>query len=256
MKPRLIDTLILLVLAAVSLSACAGLPFTGGSSWREEVLLHDGRTLIVERSIVRRGRHEIGQSPPIGEQTIRFIMPDTHQTITWKDQYSEDLGMANFLPLALDIHHGVAYLIANPMGCLSYNKWGRPNPPHVVFKYNKNEWQRIPMEELPAEIKMPNLISSAPDVEVEKSGKRFMSAEMIKKIRMGYKQPDNRTILREPTTGGNTGCMVMVRYRGHWIWDKDPIARKSIDIEIINKNRKNTPDQGKPDSQAPEKATP
>jgi|GEM_PF-6491452 len=58
------------------------------------------------------------------------------------------------------------------------------------------------MEELPAEIKMPNLISSAPAVEVKKSGKRFMSAEMIKKIRMGYKQPDNRTILREPTTAG------------------------------------------------------
>jgi hypothetical protein len=227
---RAFASIILFVLAAASLGACAGLPFTGGSSWKEEALLHDGRTLIVERSIVRRGRHEIGQSPPIGEQTIRFTMPDTHQTITWKDQYSEDLGMANFLPLALDIHHGVAYLIANPMGCLSYNKWGRPNPPHVVFKYNKNEWQRIPMEELPAEIKMPNLISSAPDVEVEKSGKRFMSAEMIKKIRMGYKQPDNRTILREPTTAGDVGCMELIFYKGAWVGKGDSIGKRMMDM--------------------------
>jgi hypothetical protein len=69
---RAFASIILFVLAAASLGACAGLPFTGGSSWKEEVLLHDGRTLIVERSIIRRGRHEIGQPPPIGEQTIRF----------------------------------------------------------------------------------------------------------------------------------------------------------------------------------------
>jgi hypothetical protein len=49
------------------MSACAD-----GTSWKEEVLLHDGTKLIVERSVVRKGRHEIGQKPPIGEERLDF----------------------------------------------------------------------------------------------------------------------------------------------------------------------------------------
>jgi len=45
----------------------------------------------------------------------------------------------------------------------------------------------------------------------------------------------------------------MVRYRGYWIWDKDPIARELVDSEINRKNKKITPYQGRPDSQARKK---
>ena len=69
---RVFTSITLFVLAAASLGACAGLPFTGGSSWKEEVLLHDGGTLVVARAIVRRGRHEIGQSPPSGELAVEI----------------------------------------------------------------------------------------------------------------------------------------------------------------------------------------
>lgn len=106
--------------------------------------------------------------------------------------------MANFLPMLLDVYKEVAYLVASPMGCLSYNKWGRPNPPYVIFKYQDKEWQRIPLEELPSEIKMPNLIFSMPDFEVERAGTRFITAEKINVIISGYKQPEYKTILREP----------------------------------------------------------
>ena len=170
----------------------------GGTSWKEEVLLHDGGKIVVERSADRGGRHEIGQKPPYKEQRLSFVMPGTNQQVIWEDKFSEDLGMANFLPMLLDVHNGMAYLVASPMGCLSYNKWGRPNPPYVVFKYDSKVWQRIPLEELPAEIKTPNLIFSAPDIAVEKSGTQFMTAEMIKAIIAGYKQPEYKTILREP----------------------------------------------------------
>ena len=85
-----------------------------------------------------------------------------------------------------------------------------------------------------------------------------MSAEKVRELNKGVERnnPHLRTILREPTTGGNTGCLVMVRYRGYWIWDKSPTARKSIDIEIINKNGKSPADQAKPGRQAQEKAIP
>ena len=82
------------------------------------------------------------------------------------------------------------------MGCLAYNKWGRPNPPYVIFKHDGKEWKRIPLEELPAEIKMPNLIISDPDNEVKKMGKNLVTANEIRDVIKGYRIPEDRTILR------------------------------------------------------------
>jgi len=174
----------------------------GVDSWKEEVLLHDGSTMIVERTVERGGRHEVGQKPPYKEQSLSFTLPGTNQTITWEDHYSQDIGTANFLLMALEISGGTPYLVAYPMGCLSYNKWGRPNPSYVVFQYRSKEWQRIPLHELPAEITTPNVIFSQPDVQVERFGKRFITTEMIKGVINGYKQPEFKTILREPIAGG------------------------------------------------------
>jgi len=117
------------------------------------------------------------------------------------------------------------------MGCLSYNKWGRPNPPYVIFKYSGKEWNRISLQELPAEIKAFNLIGSSPDTEVKKSGKHFFTAEMIKAINADYKQPEYRSILREGMTKEriNEMCEERVQYKGHWILPNDPIARRFID---------------------------
>lgn len=259
MKPRLIALLVLFVLAAASLGACAGLPFTGGSSWKEEVLLHDGGTLVVERAIVRRGRHEIGQSPPIGEQTIRFKLPRSGKTVRWTRAYDDELGSSGLNLLAVHVLNDTPYVIAEPDLCLAYNKWGRPNPPYVIFRHDGTAWQRIPIAQLPIEFKTFNVVMALPEKYTKTMARAGrVSAEKIRELNSVIERdnPHLRTILREPTTGGNTGCTVMVRYRGHWIWDKDPIARKSIDIEIINKNRKSTPDQDKPDRQAQEKASP
>ena len=125
-------------------------------------------------------------------------MPGTAERVTWEDSYSEELGGANFNPMFLGVRKDKAYVLASPAGCLSYNKWGRPNPPYVVFKYEGKKWQRIPLQELPAEIVKPNLIISSPDDEVEKSGKRFITAEMVERMNQGFSQSEFKTILRAP----------------------------------------------------------
>jgi hypothetical protein len=215
-----------LLMMGASMSADAGLFGFGGTSWKEEVLLHDGSKIIVTRAVERDGRHEVGQNPPYKEQSLVFTMPGTKQQVTWEDKFSEDIGTASFLPMLIDIVKDTAYLVASPMGCLSYNKWGRPNPPYVIFKYDAKAWQRIQLQELPAEIKIPNLIQSSPDTEVEKSGKSFISAEMIKAIAADYRQPESKTILREPVKdGGITSCEHMVPYgKSGWLgldWFRD-----------------------------------
>lgn len=230
---RVFKTVGLIFTLGVSMNADAGLFGFGGTSWKEEVQLHDGSKIIVERSVERGGRHEIGQKPSYKEQSLSFTLPATGQRVTWEDNYSKDVGSANFLPMLIDIFKDTIYLVASPMGCLSYNKWGRPNPPYVVFKYQNKEWKRISLQELPAEIKTLNLIFSSPDIEVEKSGKHFMSAEMIKAITSGYKQPEYQTILREPVKAGAVGssvnCEELVFYKGAWVGPGDSIGKRMMD---------------------------
>ncbi len=206
------------------------------TSWKEEVFLYGGSKLIVERSVVRKGRHEPFQRPTIGEQTLSFVLPATHQRVRWKDEYSKELGSANFLPMLLEVDKDMAYLVVSPMGCLSYNKWGRPNPPYVVFKYHLGDWLRIPLRELPARFKTPNLIISSPDDAAKKTGVSLITAEMVTRINNapkagGSEQPQYKTILREPLNLGSLGvsCEELVYYKGAWISPRDSIGRRMMD---------------------------
>jgi hypothetical protein len=219
----------LMVMMALSLSACAGFPGLGGTSWREEVLLHDGSKIIVKRTAARGGRHEIGQQPPIREQGLTFFLPTTDERITWKSDYSQDVGLADFMPILLDIFHGTAYVVSAPVGCLSYNKWGRPNPPYVAFRYDDKAWKRISLQELPAEIKTPNFIISSPDNKVEQIGKSFVTAEDIRAINSNLTQPEYKTILREALANAGGGCPELVYYKGGWVGPGDSIGKRMMD---------------------------
>ena len=223
------------LMMGAGMNANAGLFGLGGTSWKEEVLLHDGGRIVVERRVERGGRHEIGQKPPYKEQSLQFTLPATGQAIKWEDRYSEDIGMANFLPMAIDVVNGTSYLVASPAGCLSYNKWGRPNPPYVIFKYVGNQWVRIPLQELPTEIKAPNLIVSAPDLEVEKIGKSPIPVDEIKRANAPHRQPEYRSILREAvragTEGSSVNCDELVFYKGAWVGPGDSIGKRMMDMK-------------------------
>lgn len=202
--------------AITSLLCITALSAWATDSWQEEVLLHDGQKIIVERSTVRGGRHEIGQRGAYIEQSLRFIQPGTGNTIEWKDDFSKDLGNSNFLPMLLDIVDGMAYLVVSPMGCMAYNKWGRPNPPYVVFQYQDKEWRRITLEALPTDIQTPNLIYSSPDDEAKKTGQAVVSAETIKALYAGYPRPEQRSVLRQPVNY-DPDCIPMVT-NGKGLW--------------------------------------
>lgn len=226
-------TIVMVLLLGASLYAAAALFGFDSTSWKEEVLLHDGSKIVVERSVSLGGRHEIGQEPPIREQSLRFKLPGTTHTVVWEDTFSADIGTANFLPMLMEIDKGVIYLLAYPMGCPSYNKWGRPNPPYVVFKHDGTTWNRVELEKLPSEIRNPNLIFSSPEIEARKAGGAVTSAETIAAIYAGYKQPEFRKILREPLSKERITemCGDRVLYKGHWIVPNSPTARAIVDAD-------------------------
>jgi hypothetical protein len=243
-KPRPLPSLLqaatrrtLLVLGLVAgLSACmgvAGAAGAGGETWQEEVLLHDGQKMTVERWVSRGGRSEVGQQAAIQAQSLEFTHPTTHQRITWASQSSPDLRLADLTPIALQLVDTTPYLVAHPVGCQAYNQWGRPNPPYVLFRYVAPAWQRIDLQQLPLAIQKPNLIISSPDNEVQRLGTRNVSAAMVERVNGELTQPEFRSILREAMTQEQIigMCGDMVLYKGRWVLRNDPVARKWIDRE-------------------------
>ena len=225
-----LSTLKLLLLVVVLLTSAnvnAGLFGFGGNSWKEEVLLHDGQKIIIKRSLSYGGRHEIGQSEPIKEQIISFLLPSTNKTVTWTSEYADDLGRTNFDLLAVHVLNGTPYVVAEPNLCLSYNKWGRPNPPYVFFKYDGKVWNRIPVSEFPTEFKTFNVVVGLANQTVEVLVKQgLVSAEFVRKqngeLTRFRGQP---TIIREAMPNVGNSCAEMAYDgRGGWVgidWFKD-----------------------------------
>jgi hypothetical protein len=203
------------------MNACA---FGGKASWKEEVLLHDGKKIILERSQTRGGRHEIGQDIPVNRHTISFAIPGTGRTVTWDSEFGLEIERPSLLPLALDVVGGIPYLVTTTAGCIAYNKWGRPNPPYIFFKFDGKAWQRIPLAEFPAEIKEANMVIGALTLRDERRLTGYsgpVPAEEVRKMNAEARNPQVlylRMFARDPIkVGATTDCAEMV-YDGNGGW--------------------------------------
>jgi hypothetical protein len=214
-QPQMLFTLAVSLL----LCACAQVGRAGADTWKEEVQLHDGQKVVVERSQNYGGRHEVGQSSPVKEHTISLALPNVSRSISWTSEYAEDAGVTNFNLLALHLKDGVPYLVASPNLCISYNKWGRPNPPYISFKYDGSQWIRIAMEELPVEFKSINLIVDTyeqRDIREKSRDAGFVPAEAVVRFNEELRGPELRTIVREALPPSRIQCPVLKRYRCGW----------------------------------------
>ncbi|SDH97808.1 hypothetical protein [Propionivibrio dicarboxylicus] len=219
----------LMVVVAIGLCACSD----RNDYWEEEVLLHDGTRLTVLRSQSYGGRHELGQSAPIKAQELSFSMPGLGKRLSFKSEYSEDIGRANFKLLALHIIDRTPYVITEPNLCLSYNKWGRPNPPYVIFKHDGKDWHRIPLNDLPPEFKEINLVISTKSEMKTIASQPSVSAELIKKLNSNIPQPEFKTILREPLPEKRIKdlCEERIFYKGSWVGPGDSIGKRMMDAK-------------------------
>ena len=168
----------------------------GGDSWKEEVLLHDGNTLTINRLQTYDGRHELDQSPPIKAHTITFTLPGSPNIVKWTSEYGEDIGRTNFNLLALHVLNGTPYIVAGPNLSLSYKKWGSPNPPYVFFKYDSKGWHRIAIEEFPAEFKNLNVTIDTRTYAKQLAGQGFTSAVVVKNLNSNLTQEEYKSIVR------------------------------------------------------------
>lgn len=91
---KILGTIGLILTLGVSMSADAGLFGFGGHtmSWKEEVVLHDGKIIVVERF------YNLGDYPAIEshnrsplDETITFALPESNKKISWKTEYRNEL---------------------------------------------------------------------------------------------------------------------------------------------------------------------
>lgn len=119
--------------------------------WSEEVLLHDGRIIVIQRSM-KSGYlpREIGQPPPESDYTLTFDGVDGEKVI-W------DGGRGMFVPMILDVYGGVPFVVATGGQLISWREEGCPRPPYFFFKWTGNQWRRVTYDQFPKSIRSANL---------------------------------------------------------------------------------------------------
>lgn len=246
MKNRMMLGIVKGVVLTILLTALAGCmtlakenPLGIGKSWKEEVLLHDGTTLTAKRSHSYGGYPEIvSTSRSVLKEECKFTIPGTNQDVTWKSDFGREQ-QDNLTLLALDIFNNTPYIVTNPAGCLAYNHWGRPNPPYVFFRYDGSAWQRIPLKELPKEMKAANVIVGGYSEQWDRErlwSPEPVSVEEVKKINAKTKDRDVqylRVFVREQfdpkKTRSSVNCEELVYYKGAWVGPGDSIGRRMMD---------------------------
>lgn len=131
----------------IPISACSN-----ESQWKEEVLLSDGKTIVVDRGITFGPRnHELGQSATGAvKYWVSFLNPANGQTVRWENP-------GKLMPMILAISGGVPYVVAIPISAYGYIEAGCPDPAYLFFKY-LNEWKSIPYKEFPQEARKRNFL--------------------------------------------------------------------------------------------------
>ncbi len=165
-------------------------------SWKEEVLVHDGSKIIVERIQHLGGYPTIdSRERMLVNEKIIFTLPKEKKKITWKMGFLDNNADLNSLSvLAIDVINNIPYIATYPAGCIAYNKWKRPNPPYVFFKYENNQWKVISLNEFPKQVIKANIIVGRPSANLLKD---FYRVEQVNE--QNHLLTDRyKTIIRAP----------------------------------------------------------
>lgn len=135
-------------------TACANLGLENvTTSWDEDVVLHTGELLTVERSITRgpdkSGRRGRGQ---IIAQTISFV--SNGELVKWTYNKSWPGPRDYETPDILDIVNGDPIVVLAVHHWWSCYHYAFPQEGLVAFRFHGKQWSLVPIAELPRELKV------------------------------------------------------------------------------------------------------
>jgi hypothetical protein len=226
----LIALLVFIAIVLTSINACEYFGIGNTMSWKEEVLLHDGSKIVIKRLVNLGGKRTLESREQRDlDETVTFTLPGSNKEVTWKTDFRDERPEPNSLNLLVfDIVNATPYIAAYPAGCIAYNKWQRPNPPYIFFKYDGSNWKRIYLEEFPAEISKVNVIVGRPPAELQKS---FYTVEQVKEENRNISSAEYKTVIRTPI---KIWCEELIydgkMWRGFSGLDKLPTYEACVDV--------------------------
>ena len=146
--------------------------------WQEQVKLHDGQVIIVDRTQTYRAVQVDIYKPKwmFYSERIQATLPTQPPTaLSWTGSLE---------PLAIDMTKtGSIYLVAIVATRQAMREYSPDDGFHVAFKYlGNNHWQRVPREEVPKYFTV-NLFVSAADLFLDqKYPGHFVSLALKQKI--------------------------------------------------------------------------
>lgn len=130
--------------AGLSLTFLNACDMLGGNSlkWTEDVRLPDGRVVQLTRYQEFNGPHEIGDTPNQSDYWLEFKNPETGEVVKWEQKAP---GLST---MALMLDGKSPLLLTSPSFGGSYDKFNRPNPPYLLYKYD-GAWRQIDVSKIP-----------------------------------------------------------------------------------------------------------
>ncbi len=157
--------------------------------WKEEVRLHDGRLIVVERSRVMSGPREPFRSATVGKWTLVFENPDKPGKKISLDVHG---GAA---PMLLGFVDGLPYVAINPRRGDARYFYNCPLPPYIFFRYD-GEWKRIELKDFPKELSLRNLPNHTDEYEAIANRHGTISNSELLKLLEIVKREDSVRIIR------------------------------------------------------------
>ncbi|MDZ4200729.1 MAG: hypothetical protein U1C96_01090 [Gallionella sp.] len=140
-------TILVVACFAFCLSACS--KNKSHPTWNEEILLRDGRTVVVTRA--ESSRH------PISHQSISFNTGG--ELVTWEDNHKWSI---DYTPQIFDFVGSDPVIVMPVYRYAPCQEYGYPQEGIVAFKYSQNKWTRMPIQELPNDMAV-NLLQGGAD---------------------------------------------------------------------------------------------
>lgn len=108
--------------------------------WDEEVLLSNGQVLQVRRTLEWAGTNAVGDSVTYGERVTRlsFRVP-SGQVLSWSG-VSEKAMILDYDPAGAQY-----FIVTAPMGCMLWQRSGKPRPPYFEYRLVGKQWQFVPL---------------------------------------------------------------------------------------------------------------
>lgn len=182
-----------------------GYPRVFELSWDEEVQLHDGRVVVVGRSIQyeRLGRWSRYDSTIPRRETLRFVPEGESQP--------REVSFPNLRLKVFDVHGGVNYLVLTPTSGRSRNPEDSPfpvgEPPgnYRVLRWTGDRFVQMPLKDLPAAIVDANLLwNDAASVVSLHAGQRLSLPDkrQLNRETLGLSRT-NREVVRDQSAPNN-----------------------------------------------------